>query len=137
MPSHLRKVHLVAGLILLVVFPLTGAYLRLRIPHLMQASDRLRFSMRGNHIYILLSSLIHLPLGAYLRLSPARSLGRLTAGSILLLLSSALVVAAFFYEPKYGLDRPVTLLAMVMAAAAAAAGMLLHVFCAIKDDRQK
>jgi len=130
MLSRLRITHLVAGLILLVIFPLTGVYLRLRSPHLMQASDRLRFSMRGNHIYILFSSLIHLSLGASLRISVARLWGRLQIlGSVLLHLSSALVVAAFFYEPKDGLERPVTLLALVMATA----GVLLHVLCA-KDD---
>ena len=134
MRTHLRKVHLATGLLLLIIFPLTGAYLRLRIPHLMQQSDRMRFSMRGNHIYILLSSLVHLSLGAYLRLSVTRWLVRLqAAGSILLLLSSVLVVAAFFYEPKNDLERPVTLLAMVMATA----GTLLHVFCATTDDWQK
>ena len=130
MRTHLRKVHLAVGLFLLIIFPLTGAYLRLRIPHLMHQSDRMRFSMRGNHIYILLSSLIHLSLGAYLRISAARLWGRLQViGSALLLLSSMLIVAAFFCESKIGLDRPVTLLAMVLAAA----GTLLHVFCSFKE----
>jgi hypothetical protein len=130
MLPHLRKIHLIAGLLLLVLFPLTGAYLRLRIPHLMQQSDRLRFSMRGNHIYILLSSLLHLSFGAYLRICTAKLWGRLQIlGSALLLLSSTLVVVAFFYEPKTGLDRPMTLLAMV----AASAGTLLHVLCARRE----
>jgi len=134
MRARLRRVHLAAGFLLLAIFPLTGAYLRLRVPHLMQQSDRLRFSMRGNHIYILLSSLIHLPLGAYLRPGPTRWRGRLqTIGSILLLVSSVLVVAAFLYESKERLERPVTSLAMVMAAA----GVLLHVFCAMNDGSQK
>jgi len=127
MLPQLRKIHLVVGVILLVLFPLTGAYLRLRIPHLMQSSERMRFSMRGNHIYILLASLLHLSLGAYLRINKARLLSRLQLfGSALLLLSSALIVAAFFFEPKTGAERPVTILAMVTASA----GTLLHVFCA-------
>jgi hypothetical protein len=127
MLPHLRKIHFVVGLVLLIIFPLTGAYLRLRIPHLMQSSERMRFSMRGNHIYILLASLLHLSLGAYLRASVVRLLGRLQfLGSALLLLSSTLVVGAFFLEPKTGVDRPLTLLAMVMASA----GTLLHVVCA-------
>ena|SRR5689334_3566461 len=127
MLPHLRKIHFVIGLALLVIFPLTGAYLRLRIPHLMLSSERMRFSMRGNHIYILLASLLHLSLGAYLRASVVRLFGRLQLfGSFLLLLSSTLIVAAFFLESKTGAERPVTLLAMVMASA----GTLLHVFCA-------
>lgn len=123
MKNLLRKIHLVVGLILLVVFPLTGAYLRFRIPHLMEESDRFRFSMRGNHVYILLSGLLHLSLGIYLRRGAKKWQSRLqSVGSALLIQSSAMVVAAFFYEPKHGLERPVSLIAMVMALV----GILLH-----------
>ena len=134
MKNLLRKTHLIAGLILLVIFPLTGAYLRYRIPHLMQDSDRFRFSMRGNHVYILLSGLIHLSLGAYLRRIHANWLNKLqTTGSILLTFSSTIVLAAFFLEPKSGLDRPYTSLAMFTALA----GMLLHGFCGLMAEAQE
>lgn len=126
MKNVLRKTHLVTGLVLLVIFPLTGAYLRFRIPHLMEESDRFRFSMRGNHIYILLSSLIHLSLGSYFKRIRSKWPGMLqTAGSAVLILSSAIILAAFFAEPKYGLDRPATLVAMVTGLT----GTLLHVVC--------
>lgn len=128
--SRLKNIHLIAGLILLVIFPLTGTYLRSHIPQLLPEDDRLRFSMRGNHIYILLSSLIHLSLGAYLRISASKWLSRIqTGGSVLLLLSAILVVVAFFYEPKHLLERPMTLLAMVLALV----GTLLHVLCVLID----
>src|SRR5262245_24213124 len=65
--SYLRRAHLIAGLAALVIFPLTGAYMRFYLADEFAASDRLRFSFRANHIYILLSSLIHISLGAYLR----------------------------------------------------------------------
>lgn len=123
MKLSLRTIHFIFGLILLVIFPLTGWYLRYRIPHLMEESDRFRFSMRGNHIYILLSGLIHLSLGAYLKEFAAKWPGLLqSVGSILLLVSSSVVIAAFFYESKVGLDRPFILSAMVMALT----GALLH-----------
>ena len=134
MKNLLRKSHLIVGLILLVIFPLTGAYLRYRIPHLMQDSDRFRFSMRGNHVYILLSGLIHLSLGAYLQRIQVNWLGKLqTTGSILLTFSSTIVLAAFFLEPKSGIDRPYTSFAMFTALA----GMLLHGFCGLMAEAQE
>ena len=69
MKAHLKKVHLIVGLIALVIFPLTGGYMRIYLTDEFAASDRLRFSMRANHIYILFSSLIHISLGSYLRVS--------------------------------------------------------------------
>lgn len=133
MKATLRKTHLVTGLILLVIFPLTGAYMRYRIPHLMEQSDRMRFSLRGNHVYILLSGLIHLALGVYFRPMSAKVLKRLqTVGCALLIQASGILVAGFFFEPKSGLERPVTLIAAVMSLV----GMLLHFFCALiaKED---
>lgn len=122
----LRKIHLAFGLILLVIFPLTGAYLRYRIPHLMEQSDRVRFSMRANHIYILFSALVHLTLGVYLRSMATKWTKRLqTVASALLIQASGMLVAGFFFEPKLSLDRPVTLIAVVMSLV----GVLLHFIC--------
>ena len=104
-------------MIALVIFPLTGAYMRWRLADEFAANDRFRFSMRANHIYILLSSLIHISLGSYLRVSAKRRWANLqTAASLLLFISTAIVIAAFFAEFKMGIDRPVTLLGMVLAS---------------------
>lgn len=128
MKATLGKIHLVTGLVLLVIFPLTGAYLRYRIPHLMEQSDRFRFSMRANHVYILFSGLVHLSLGVYLRSMATRWMKHLQAvAGALLILASAIMVAGFFFEPKLSLDRPVTLIAAVMSLV----GMLLHFLCAL------
>lgn len=134
MKNLLRKFHLITGLILLVIFPLTGAYLRARVPYLPAEGDRWRFSMRGNHIYILLFGLLHLLLGVYFRLGNRGWVKRLqTVSSALLIQSSAMVVAAFFFEPKDGLDRPITLIAMVMALV----GALLHAGVALWDSSNR
>jgi hypothetical protein len=123
----LKKTHLTVGLIALVIFPLTGAYMRIYLSEAFAQSDRIRFSIRGNHISILLSALIHLGLGSYFRLSPIKRWAILqTAGSVLLIISTALVVLAFFFEPKTALDRPVSLAAMVTASI----GCLFHTLCA-------
>jgi hypothetical protein len=133
MKHLLKKTHLIIGLIALVIFPLTGAYMRLSLADEFAASDRLRFSVRGNHIYILLSSLIHISLGSYLRVCAKRWLVNLqTVGSSLLFISTAIVIAAFFYESKTGLERPLSLLAMVSGLG----GTLLHAFAAFKDGRE-
>jgi NhaP-type Na+/H+ or K+/H+ antiporter len=128
--SYLRRVHLIAGLVTLVIFPLTGAYMRIYLADEFAASDRLRFSVRANHIYILLSSLIHISLGAYLRLSAKKRWANLQiVASLLLLISTTLVIVAFLAEFKLGIERPVTLLAMDLASG----GTLLHAFIASRD----
>lgn len=130
MKARLKKVHLIVGLIALVIFPLTGAYMRLYLADEFAASDRFRFSMRANHIYILLSSLIHISLGSYLRVSAKQRWANLqTTASLLLFISTTVVVASFFAEFKMGLDRPGALLAMVLALG----GTLLHAVIATRE----
>jgi uncharacterized membrane protein len=130
--TPLKGIHLSVGLLALVIFLLTGQYMRHSIHHLMEADERLRFSLRGNHVYILLSALLNLCLGAYLRASLVkwRVYTQLT-GSLLVLTGTGLIVAAFFFEPKTSLERPVTLLAMV----AALTGTMLHVIGTWKEKK--
>jgi hypothetical protein len=133
MKEHLKKVHLIVGLVALVIFPLTGAYMRLRLADEFAANDRFRFSMRANHIYILLSSLIHISLGSYMSVSAKWRLANLqTVASLLLFISTTLVIAAFLAEFKMGIDRPVTLLAMVLASG----GTLMHAFIAYRGGTE-
>jgi hypothetical protein len=133
MRAYLKRVHLIVGLIALVIFPLTGAYMRFYLADEFAASDRLRFSMRANHIYILLSSLIHISLGSYLRVTAKQRWAKLqTAASLFLFTSTALVITAFLIEFKLDLDRPVTLLAMVLASG----GALLHAFIAYRSGTE-
>ena len=127
MKPPLKKFHLIAGLVTLLIFPLTGAYMRFHLAADFAASDRLRFSTRAGHVYILLSALIHISFGAYLRLSakPWRTNLQMVA-SLLLFVSTALVIVAFFAESKVSLDRPLSLLAMISALT----GTLLHALIA-------
>jgi len=71
MRSTQRRVNLYAGWLLILAFVLTGQYMRYVIHPAMEASDRLRFSLRGNHIYILLIGLQHFsgPLNTFLNRS--------------------------------------------------------------------
>jgi uncharacterized membrane protein len=128
--TPLRNLHLALGLLGIVVFLLTGQHMRYNIHHLMEADERLRFSLRGNHIYILLSALMNLCLGAYLRASLVRwrAYAQLV-GSLLVVAATVLIVAAFFFESKASLERPYTHLAVESALA----GALLHVVAAARD----
>jgi hypothetical protein len=57
---QLRRIHLYSGWLFIVVFVLTGQYMRHVIHPLMESDPVLRYSLRGNHIYILLLGLVHL-----------------------------------------------------------------------------
>ena len=129
MGGQTRTVHLVVGFFVIAVFLLTGYHLRFHIHDLMEANDRLRFSLRGNHIYILLLGLLNLGLGAYLRVSQTiwRAYLQLV-GSLMILVATALVIVAFFFENKALLERPFTLLTMILALT----GTVLHVMSSLR-----
>ena len=129
--TPLKGLHLIIGLLALVTFLLTGQYMRYHIHHLMEADDRLRFSLRGNHIYILLSALINLGLGAYLHLSFVRwKAYAQRIGSLLVLAATVLIVLAFFFESKASLERPYTFWAAVMFIA----GTTLHIISGFRKE---
>lgn len=132
MRTPLKSIHLIVGLLALVTFLLTGQHMRYHIHHLIEADERLRFSLRGNHVYILLSALTNLCLGAYLRASFVkwRACTQLV-GSLLVIAATFAVVAAFFFESKASLERPMTLLALV----AALTGTMLHVIGTWKEQK--
>ena len=118
-----RTIHLAVGVFVIAVFLLTGYHMRFHIHHLMEADERLRFSLRGNHIYILLLGLLNLSLGAYLKVSQTvwRAYLQLV-GSLMILAATGLVIVAFFFENKASLDRPLSLMTMILVLI----GTVLH-----------
>lgn len=118
-----RTVHLVVGVFVIAVFLLTGYHMKFHIHQVMEADERLRFSLRGNHIYILLLGLLNLSLSAYLKVSQTiwRAYLQLV-GSLMILAATGLVIVAFFFENKASLERPFTLLTMILALT----GTVLH-----------
>jgi hypothetical protein len=98
----------------------------------MEADAVLRFSLRANHVYILMFGLLHLCLGAYWRASLNACRQKLQlAGSLALLLATLVAIAAFFLEPKIGEERPALLAAMV----AAVVGTGLHLL-GVRGEKQ-
>ena len=91
--------HLIFGIVLFVIFTQTGSFMRADFPDKEAIPPEFRLLMRSRHIYILFSALIHLVLGIYLRLGPARwrKLVQIL-GSVVLVASSGLLIWAFVAE---------------------------------------
>ena len=128
----MRLFHLSFGLLMFVVFLLTGQYMDRYHNHLEGMEDGLRMLMRSRHIYILLAGLLNLGLGAYYarRRERVRRALRLS-GSALVVVASALLVAAFFYEP--GLEKLHTPLSR-QGLYTILAGTFLHVLSGLGRD---
>lgn len=91
--------HLIFGLLLFVVFTITGRYMRVDFPDKTDIDQTLRILMRSRHIYILLSSLMHVVIGVYIQMRPQMTRRVLQiAGSAVLGTASVLLVYAFAVE---------------------------------------
>ncbi len=91
--------HLIFGILLFVVFTVTGRYMRADFPDKDAIDQSVRLLMRSRHIYILFSALIHVSLGLYLQLRPqAWQKAVQIAGSLSLVAASVLLVWAWRVE---------------------------------------
>ena len=91
--------HLIFGIVLFVVFLITGRFMRMDFPDKDIIPQELRLLMRSRHIYILFSSLIHILLGLYLEMHEKFWRKSLQIfGSGLLFSASLLLVWAFVFE---------------------------------------
>jgi hypothetical protein len=96
-------VHLIFGSLVLIAFLLTGQYMDKYYHHMVGAPDGVRLLYRTRHIFILLSGLTHLGIGAYFTYrSNTRARIAQLIGSCLIILASLLFIGAFFYEPGLG-----------------------------------
>lgn len=91
--------HLIFGVIVFAIFLVTGRFMRADFPDKEIIPQEFRLLMRSRHIYILLSSFIHILLGLYLQIAPETWRRYLQIfGSVLLTLGSVLLIWAFIYE---------------------------------------
>jgi magnesium-transporting ATPase (P-type) len=91
--------HLIFGIIVFIIFLVTGKFMRVDFPDKEIISQEFRLLMRSRHIYILLSALAHILLGLYLHIHQQawrRSLQ--IFGSLLLFAGTITLVWAFVYE---------------------------------------
>lgn len=129
----MRKVHLAFGAVVILTFLLTGQYMDRVHNHLEGMPDGPRMLYRTRHIFILLSGLLNLGVGTYLR---ARlDLWRRVCqwfGSGMIMVASALFVAGFFYEPTLkDLETPLSHWGTYVIVA----GVLLHIISGVGEER--
>ncbi len=120
----MRTLHLSAGAAVLVAFLLTGQYMDYLDVRSGALGEATRMMFRSRHIYVLLAGLLNLGVGAYFvyREPGWRRTAQLT-GSVLVLVSPLMLLAAFFTEPGGAeLKRHFTLPAVQLLAA----GTALH-----------
>jgi hypothetical protein len=126
----MKRFHLIFGLIVLVVFLLTGQYMDRFHEHLRYTPDGPRMLYRTRHIFILLSGLLHLGIGSYFSYRAEtwrRALQIL--GSVLITIAPVLFTIGFFYEPNLqGLYAPFSKRGIIIIAV----GALLHVVSGVK-----
>lgn len=98
----MRRFHLIFGIVVLIVFILTGQYMDRYHDHLRGMPDLPRMLYRSRHIYLLLAGLLHVGIGSYFqtRLHGWRNIMQI-AGSLLITLATMFLIAAFFYEPLH------------------------------------
>jgi hypothetical protein len=128
----MKRFHLIFGLVLLVVFLLTGQYMDRFHEHLRYMPDGPRMLYRTRHIFILLSGLLHLGIGSYFsyRAEKWRRVLQIL-GSLLLTIAPVLFTIGFFYEPNLqGLYAPLSKRGIIMIAV----GALLHVLSGARED---
>ncbi len=95
----IRKLHLVFGILLFVVFVTTGRFMRLDFPDKEIIPQELRILMRSRHIYILFSCCIHILLGVYFQtFSKAWRKYLQIFGSFQLIIGSVLLIYGFVFE---------------------------------------
>jgi hypothetical protein len=120
----MKKFHLIAGILLVIAFLLTGQYMDKYFNHMVGVPDGPRMLYRTRHIFILLTGLLNLGIAAYY--TPRSKKWRRNfqlVGSALIFISGLLFVTAFFYEPGLkDLQTPLSLLGVE----AIVVGTVLH-----------
>ncbi len=95
MSSKLAKAHLIVGVVGMLVFVLTGQYMSLLHDGLVGMDDGRRMLMRTAHIFIMLTALINICVGAYAQHSQSGWLRCVI--SAIILVSPMLMTLEFFY----------------------------------------
>ena len=118
----MKKLHTIIGLIVVVIFLLTGQYMEWI--HNRVLPDGTRMLYRSRHIYLLLSGLINIGIGSYIQMRVQRWRRNLQIiGSVFILLTPALLLIGFFSEPGAGPDK---VMAAPLGIFAVTIGSLLH-----------
>jgi hypothetical protein len=102
--KHLRRAHLIVGVLGVIAFVITGQVMARHVPDVHSLSAEVRMMYVSRHIYLLGAALVNLVLGLYLELNPPgwrRILQEI--GSLLMILSAVALLIAFIAEPALGM----------------------------------
>lgn len=131
----MKRFHIIFGLIVVVVFLLTGQYMDRYHQHLMYMADGPRMLYRTRHIFILMSGLLHLGIGSYFkyRLQTWRRVLQIL-GSVFITIAPVIFTIAFFLEPNMqNLETPLSLVGMILIAV----GALLHLVSGARENSSR
>ncbi|HKE28412.1 MAG TPA: hypothetical protein VKB88_38950 [Bryobacteraceae bacterium] len=101
----MRRLHLLVGILAVLAFLITGQIMRHHEPLMSALSAETRLMLRSRHIYILAGGLVNLMLGIYVQQRHGWRGVMQDIGSAFLVLSPALLIAAFAVEPAVGFRR--------------------------------
>jgi hypothetical protein len=128
----MKRLHIIVGLAVVIVFLLTGQYMEYVGNRLLP--DGMRMLYRSRHIYLLLAGLLNLGIGTYISPRPPGWGRRLqVAGSVLIVIAPGLLLAGFFSEPRKGPDQ--TMVA-ALGIFAVAIGTMLHQLSGLKREER-
>lgn len=132
----LGKLHFYTGILIIVIFILTGQYMDHTYNHLKDMELMNRALFRAGHLYILLFGLVNLALGINLK-QPSRQIlrGIQIFGSILIFLATMMVIYSFFTElPTEQIERPMARNGLYLILG----GVVIHgIIFLIKPSNQK
>ena len=121
---NLKRLHLITGVIFVVVFWFSGAYLKFVVWDTMADDDLVRVAYRTSHVYILMAALINIAVSTNLLANSTKQSQVLQClGSLLLIVAPLSLTYAFFVESKLAVEvSGFTFLAVVGLAV----GVILH-----------
>ena len=133
--TTVKRFHIIFGLLLVIIFLLTGQYMDRVHNHLQGMADGPRMLYRTRHIYILLSGLLHLGIGSYFRYRSERVRRILQLlGSLLITVAPIFFIIGFFQEPQLtSLYVPLSKYGIILVAI----GTLLHLVSSVNEPTLK
>ena len=99
-----RRLHLIVGLAAVAAFLASGRFMRTHFPEVYAGNESIRYLLRANHIYILMSGLVNLM--AALAVKPVASNWRVAVSwlsTACLLIAPVLLAAGFWFEAVSGM----------------------------------
>ena len=112
----LGKFHIYLGITIVIIFLLTGQYMRHNYNSLQDMEMMNRALFRAGHLYILLFGLIHAALGSSFKIAEKSVLQNFQKiASVIMCIATFLVIYAFFTElPSESIERPVTSMSLYL-----------------------